>query len=149
MSYILFFVSCTSTTISTIATINRIMVIIVRITANMEHCFFFPKLKHNEEVIITRPLQWRHNERHGISNDQYLDCLLSRLFMRTSNKHQSSASLAFVRGIHWWPVDSPHKGPVTQKMFHLMTTAWMTSSNGNAFRITGPLWPVDHPTKGQ
>ena len=26
-------------------------------------------------------------------------------------------SLAFVRGIHQWPVDSPHKGPVTQKMF--------------------------------
>ena len=25
--------------------------------------------------------------------------------------------LAFVRGIHWWPVDSPHKGPVMQKMF--------------------------------
>ena len=32
-------------------------------------------------------------------------------------KHQSSASLAFVRGIHWWPVNSPHKGPVTRKMF--------------------------------
>ena len=32
-------------------------------------------------------------------------------------KHQSSASLAFVRGIHRWPVDSPHKGPVTQTMF--------------------------------
>ena len=32
-------------------------------------------------------------------------------------KHQSSASLSFVRGIHWWPVDSPHKGPVTRKMF--------------------------------
>ena len=32
-------------------------------------------------------------------------------------KHQSSASLAFVRGIHGWPVNSPHKGPVTQKMF--------------------------------
>ena len=32
-------------------------------------------------------------------------------------KHQSSASLAFVRGIHWWPMNSPHKGPVTQKMF--------------------------------
>ena len=29
-------------------------------------------------------------------------------------KHQSSASLAFVRGIHWWPVNSPHKGPVTR-----------------------------------
>ena len=27
-------------------------------------------------------------------------------------KCQSSASLAFVRGIHWWPVNSPRKWPV-------------------------------------
>ena len=32
-------------------------------------------------------------------------------------KHQSSASLAFVRGIHRGPVNSPHKWPVTQKVF--------------------------------
>ena len=32
-------------------------------------------------------------------------------------KHQSSASLAFVRGINRWPVNSPHKWPVTRKMF--------------------------------
>ena len=32
-------------------------------------------------------------------------------------KHQSSASLAFLWGIYRWPVDSPHKGPVTRKMF--------------------------------
>ena len=32
-------------------------------------------------------------------------------------KHQNSASLVFVRGIHHWPVNSPHKGPVTRKMF--------------------------------
>ena len=32
-------------------------------------------------------------------------------------RHQSSASLAFVRGIHRLPVDSPHNGPVTGKMF--------------------------------
>ena len=32
-------------------------------------------------------------------------------------KNQSSASLAFVLGIHWWLVNSPHKGPVTRKMF--------------------------------
>ena len=32
-------------------------------------------------------------------------------------KHQSSASLAFVMGIHRWPVNSLHKGPVTRKMF--------------------------------
>ena len=32
-------------------------------------------------------------------------------------KHQSSALLAFVRGIHRWPVNSPHKGPVTRKTY--------------------------------
>ena len=32
-------------------------------------------------------------------------------------KHQSSASLAFVRGIHRRPVNSPYKWPVTRKMF--------------------------------
>ena len=32
-------------------------------------------------------------------------------------KHQSSASLALVREIHQWLVNSPHKGPVTRKMF--------------------------------
>ena len=32
-------------------------------------------------------------------------------------KHQSSASLALVRGIPRWPVNFPHKGPVTRKMF--------------------------------
>ena len=31
-------------------------------------------------------------------------------------KHQSSASLAIVLGIHRWPGNSPHKGPVTRKM---------------------------------
>ena len=32
-------------------------------------------------------------------------------------KYQRSASLAFVRGIHRWPVNSPHKWPVTRNMF--------------------------------
>ena len=33
------------------------------------------------------------------------------------SKHQSFASLAFVWGIHRGPVNSPHKWPVTRKMF--------------------------------
>ena len=33
------------------------------------------------------------------------------------SKHQSPASLAFVWGIHRGPVNSPHKWPVTRKMF--------------------------------
>ena len=32
-------------------------------------------------------------------------------------KHQSSAPLAFVWGIHRWSVNSPHKWPVARKMF--------------------------------
>ena len=39
-------------------------------------------------------------------------------------KHQSSASLAFVMGIHRWLVNSPHKGLVTRNLFHLMTSSW-------------------------
>ena len=45
-------------------------------------------------------------------------------------KHQSSASLAFVRGIHRRLVNSPHKGPVTRKMFPfddvIMVIRWRT-----------------------
>ena len=81
------------------------------------------------------------------------------------SKHQSSASLAFVWGIHRGPVNSPHKWPVTRKMlpfddvimikrgpdklkvdfmFHFLPDSaqvniMMTSSNGNIFRVTGPL----------
>ena len=32
-------------------------------------------------------------------------------------KYQSSASMAFGRGMHQWLVDFPHKGIVTRKMF--------------------------------
>ena len=77
-------------------------------------------------------------------------------------KHQSSASLTFVWGIHrdrWIPRT---KGQLRGKCFHLMTSlcfkslihhsqethicvsklgchCMMTSSNGNIFRATGPL----------
>ena len=43
-------------------------------------------------------------------------------------KHQSSASLAFVRGIHRWPVNSPHKWPVTRKMFPFEDVIMMSQS---------------------
>ena len=62
-------------------------------------------------------LQWRHNERDVVSNHKPHDCLLSRLFRRRSKKTSNSASLAFVRGLRRWPVNSPHKAPATRKMF--------------------------------
>ena len=54
-------------------------------------------------------------------------------------KHQSSASLAFVRGINRWPMNPPHKGPVTQKMFPFDDVIMATFS---AAAVKG--WP---PTK--
>ena len=48
-------------------------------------------------------------------------------------KHQSSTSLAFVRGINRGPVNSPHKWPVTRKMFPLMTSLWGRKSPFRSF----------------
>ena len=61
--------------------------------------------------------QWRQDDCDGVSNHRRLDRLLNRLLRRKSKKHQNSASLAIVRRIHRWPVNSPHKGPVTRKIF--------------------------------
>ena len=47
-----------------------------------------------------------------------LTIVYSTLYLNADQrKHQSSASLAFVSGIHRWSVNSPHKEPVTLKMF--------------------------------
>ena len=60
-------------------------------------------------------LQWRHKELAGISNHQPHDFLLNRLFTRRSKK----TSPWPVWGIHRWPANTPHKGPVTRKIFSL------------------------------
>ena len=41
----------------------------------------------------------------------------SDVYSTVQRKHLSSASLASVRGIHRWPLNSSHKWPVTRKMF--------------------------------
>ena len=47
-------------------------------------------------------------------------------------KHQNSASLAFVRGIHRWPVNSPHKWPETRKMFPFDDVIMSWNAFGNS-----------------
>ena len=67
-------------------------------------------------------------------------------------KHQSSASLAFVHGIHRGPVNSSHKWAVTRKMFHLMTsscanfshTSGSETMNQNRDEIFKNYDPVQH-----
>ena len=64
-------------------------------------------------------LQWRHDGCDGVSNHQPHRRLLNRYSGAHQRKHQSSASLAFVRGIHRWTVNSPPKWPVTRNFFPL------------------------------
>ena len=79
---------------------------------------------------IYNPLHWRHNGHDSVSNDQSHNCLLNQLFRHRSRKISNLASLAFVRGIHRRPVNSPHKWPVTRKIFPfddvfmVKTTMW-------------------------
>ena len=51
--------------------------------------------------------------------------LFTQLFIQAHMKENIKAlSLAFVLGIHRSPVNSPHKWPVTLKIFHSMTSSW-------------------------
>ena len=58
-------------------------------------------------------LQWHHNERDCISNHQPHDCLLRRISTKTSKLRVTGLCAGNS------PVNSPHKGTVTRKMFPL------------------------------
>ena len=65
---------------------------------------------------------WVIMRRRGVSSERRRSSCSSFVYSAVCSgtdqrKHQSSASLAFVRGIHRLPVNSPHKGPVTRQMF--------------------------------
>ena len=71
----------------------------------------------NKTSDIWRTLQWRHNDCYGISNHQPHGCLLNRLFRRRSKEKIKAPRHWPLCGEFTGPVNSPHKGPVTQKMF--------------------------------
>ena len=62
-------------------------------------------------------LQWRHNDYGSVSNHQPHGCLLNRLFRRISKKISKLRVTWLCAGNSPGPVNSPHKGPVTRKMF--------------------------------
>ena len=112
------------------------------------------------------PLRWRHNERDSVSTPQPRDCLLSRLFRRRSKKTSKLRVTGLCVGTSPGLVNSPHKGPVTRKMFSFddvimpdfswrLLIGMMTWSCGNIFRVSGRLWgestgqpsPVDFPSQ--
>ena len=87
----------------------------------------------NKEFVIFNTIKQQINKTYKqqhISPIHYSDVIMSAMSSQITDvslvhstacseqrKHQSSASLAFVRETHRWPVDSRHKGPVTQKIF--------------------------------
>ena len=101
-------------------------------------CFFIEIIwnifgRFNETKSWKRSV-WRHGwpVNATLQSNDYSDVIISAMasqFIGVSvvfsaicssadqSKHQSSAPMAFVGGIHGWPVDSPLKWPVTRKMF--------------------------------
>ena len=81
--------------------------------------------------------------------EHYSDVIISTVYSGADQRrYQSSASLAFVRGIHRWTVNSPPKGPVTRKMFpfadHVMRQNFRTGCSKKIqlwnVCIIGLLW---------
>ena len=62
-------------------------------------------------------LHWRHNDHYGVSNHQPHGCLLKRLFRRRSKKTSKLRVTGLCVGNSPGPLNSPHEGPVTRKMF--------------------------------
>ena len=92
-----------------------------------------------------------HNECDGVSNHRRHDCLLV-CSGADQRKHQSSASLAFVRGIHRSPVNSAHKGPVTRKMFpfdDVIMIFWLVPIGIYWQYHCGPVTPYGDKDLGQ
>ena len=74
-------------------------------------------LHYSDERISIRSLTWRHNDRDSVSNHQPHGCLLNRLFRRISKKTSKLHVTGLCAGNSPGPVNYPHIGPVTRKMF--------------------------------
>ena len=70
---------------------------------------------HYRDTVLS--LQWRHNEQDYVSNHQPHDCLLNCLFGRGSKRTSKLRVTGLCVGNSPGPVNSPHKWPVTRKMF--------------------------------
>ena len=69
---------------------------------------FVPKGPHYSDVIM------------GVMGTQITSIMIVNLAVYSGADqqiYQSSASLPFVRGFRRWPVNSPHKEPITRKMY--------------------------------
>ena len=61
--------------------------------------------------------QWWKQYRNDVIMSMMVSCLFNYWFRRRSKKTSKLRVSGLVRGIHRWPVNSPHKRPVTRKIF--------------------------------
>ena len=110
------------------------------------------KAWHLPSAYKQRPssLRWRHNERDSVSNHQPHGCLLDGLLRRRSKKTSKLHVTGLCLGNSPGPVNSPHKGPVTRKMFPFddVITLYKMSSYLSIFRTSWyrPLHDTYTPT---
>ena len=81
------------------------------------------------------PLEWRHNDHDDVSNHQPHGCLLNRLFRRRSKKTSKLRVTGLCVGNSPGPVNSPHKGPVTRKMFPFDDVIMITTYHSCCFIV--------------
>ena len=112
------------------------MLTVIRFRVSYVHLSLILILKKNANKEIEKNVPWHGNALSRISeyNDVIMSPMASQITSLTivystvysgadQKKHQSSASLVFMRGIHRWPVNCPTKGQWRGNCFHLMTSS--------------------------
>ena len=101
---------------------NAYVMITRLMCGKIDHDVLCPEKAVKRNHSITHPDCWQH-----YCSDVIMGAMASQITSLTivylavysgtdQRKHQSSASLAFVRGIHRWPLNSPQKLPIMRKM---------------------------------
>ena len=66
-----------------------------------------------KEILCTAVTIRKH---HGISFDWQLYCLSNNVYQKTVEQDiKIPHNWSIMRGTHWWPMDSPYKGPAMRK----------------------------------
>ena len=92
-------------------------------------------------------LPWRHNGHDSVSNHHSHDCLLNRLFRLTSKETSKLRVTGLCVGNSPGPVNSPHKGPVTRKMFPFDDVIMWRESTGHTGPVMRKAFPCHDITK--
>ena len=97
--------------------------------------FYWNSVAHKCINKLDHTLYWRQNDHSSVSNHQPHGCLLNRLFKRRSKKTSKLRVTGLCEENSPGPVNSPHKRPVTRKIFLFDDVIIFYSDNG-----LSPVW---------